>query len=123
MGGGGGSTSTFYRSAGSSSLGPSTALLTTPSSPDVEGSAGRRGSAVGWHDGGMAQRMITTLIDDLDGVELARGSGETVRFGLDGRDYEIDLSDHNAAELREVLAPYVGAGRRNVALRSRRGRR
>lgn len=81
------------------------------------------GYVVGWHDGGMAQRMITTLIDDLDGVELARGSGETVRFGLDGRDYEIDLSDHNAAELREVLAPYVGAGRRNVALRSRRGRR
>lgn len=53
----------------------------------------------------MAQRTITTLVDDLDGSELERGSGETVRFGVDGRTYEIDLSDDNAAALREVLQP------------------
>jgi len=41
----------------------------------------------------MAQRISTTLIDDLDGTELERGSGETVRFGIDGRVWEIDLSD------------------------------
>lgn len=68
----------------------------------------------------MAQRMITTLIDDLDGTDLERGSGETIRFGVDGRTYEIDLSDDNAAALREALRPYTEAGRRIVATRPRR---
>lgn len=71
----------------------------------------------------MAQRTITTLVDDLDGTDLERGSGETIRFGVDGRDYEIDLSDDNAAALREALRPYADAGRRVVPLGSRRRRR
>ena len=71
----------------------------------------------------MAQRMITTLVDDLDGTELERGSGETIRFGVDGRSYEIDLSDDNAAALRDVLQPYTEAGRRIVPTRTRRRRR
>jgi hypothetical protein len=33
-------------------------------------------------------------------------------FGLDGRSYQIDLSEKNHAELRELLAPYIAAGRR-----------
>ncbi|VXB05237.1 Lsr2 family protein [Plantibacter sp. T3] len=70
----------------------------------------------------MAQRTITTLVDDLDGTELERGSGETIRFGVDGRIYEIDLSTDNAAALRETLQPYTEAGRRSVAVRSRRRR-
>ena len=36
----------------------------------------------------MAQKIQTLFIDDLDGSEAAG----TVRFGLDGTDYEIDLS-------------------------------
>ena len=40
----------------------------------------------------MAQRVQTLLIDDLDGGE-AEG---TVRFGLDGAEYEIDLSAEHA---------------------------
>lgn len=67
----------------------------------------------------MAQRTVTTLVDDLDGTDLGRGSGETIRFGVDGRDYEIDLSDDHAAALREALRPYTDAGRRVVPLRSR----
>lgn len=69
----------------------------------------------------MAQRTITTLVDDLDGTDLGPGSGQTIRFGVDGRTYEIDLSDDNAAALREALQPYTEAGRRIV--RSRRRRR
>jgi len=56
----------------------------------------------------MAQRVNVVLVDDIDGSEAA----ETVVFGLDGAQYEIDLSADNADSLREALAPYVGHGRR-----------
>jgi hypothetical protein len=36
----------------------------------------------------------------------------TVRFGLDGQEYEIDLSDDDAAQLRETFRRYIDAGRR-----------
>ena len=56
----------------------------------------------------MAQKIQTLLIDDLDGSE-AEG---TVRFGLDGTEYEIDLNAEHAQALREALARYVGSARR-----------
>lgn len=69
----------------------------------------------------MAQKIQTLFIDDIDGGE-AEG---TVRFGLDGTDYEIDLSTKNAAALRKALAKYVDAARRapNASRRPGRGRR
>ncbi|WP_462187377.1 MULTISPECIES: histone-like nucleoid-structuring protein Lsr2 [unclassified Frankia] len=57
----------------------------------------------------MAQKTIVSLIDDLSGEE----ADETVRFGLDGAQYEIDLSEKNATKLRESLAPFVTAARRS----------
>jgi hypothetical protein len=59
----------------------------------------------------MARRIVHQLVDDLDGTVLEIGEGETVLFSLDGVAYEIDLTDDNAAALRNALAPYVGAGR------------
>jgi Lsr2 len=56
----------------------------------------------------VAQKIQTLFIDDIDGGE-AEG---TVRFGLDGTDYEIDLSAKNAAALRKALAKYIDSGRR-----------
>ena len=56
----------------------------------------------------MAQRVQTLFIDDLDG-SAAEG---TVRFGLDGTEYEIDLNTEHAQQLRDVLAVFVRAGRR-----------
>lgn len=56
----------------------------------------------------MAQRVNVILVDDLDGNE----ADETVSFGLDGVEYDIDLSATHAAELREALELYVQAGRR-----------
>ena len=56
----------------------------------------------------MAQKIQTLFIDDLDG-STAEG---TVRFGLDGTEYEIDLNAGHAKELRDALARYAGAGRR-----------
>ncbi len=66
----------------------------------------------------MAQRVQTLLIDDLDGGE-AEG---TVRFGLDGAEYEIDLSAGHADALRRALAPYVSAARRAPGAAGRPGR-
>ena len=56
----------------------------------------------------MAQKIQTLFIDDLDGSE-AEG---TVRFGLDGAEYEIDLNAGHARELRDVLTRYMDAARR-----------
>jgi hypothetical protein len=69
----------------------------------------------------VAQKIQTLLIDDLDG-SAAEG---TVRFGLDGADYEIDLNAGHAQQLRDALARYVGAARRagGTARRPARGAR
>ena len=64
----------------------------------------------------MAQRVQTLLIDDLDGEE-AEG---TVRFGLDGAEYEIDLSAEHAEALRRALAPNVSAARQAPGAADRR---
>ncbi|MUK01629.1 Lsr2 family protein [Vibrio cholerae] len=65
----------------------------------------------------MAQRVQIQLVDDLDGKEAQ----ETVRFGLDGLEYEIDLTAKNAGELRSALSEYVDKGRK--ASGGRAGRR
>ena len=56
----------------------------------------------------MASRTFVELVDDLDGGD----ADETVSFGLDGRQYEIDLSAGNAKKLRELLAEFEGVARR-----------
>ncbi|MEI5675979.1 MULTISPECIES: histone-like nucleoid-structuring protein Lsr2 [unclassified Nocardioides] len=66
----------------------------------------------------MAQKIHIVLEDDLDGSEAS----ETVTFGLDGTNYEIDLNDKHAAALRDALATYVGHGRK-VGSAPRRGRK
>ena len=62
----------------------------------------------------MAQKVNITLVDDIDESEAE----ETVSFGLDGKEYLIDLNAEHAGELRDALAPYVGharpAGRRTT---------
>lgn len=56
----------------------------------------------------MASTTIVYLIDDLTGGEAS----ETIRFSLDKTDYEIDLNQENAADLRASLSRYQAAGRR-----------
>jgi hypothetical protein len=64
----------------------------------------------------VAQKVKIILIDDIDGGE----ADETVRFGLDGVQYEIDLSETHASELRATLAEYVGAARRSNSPKQQR---
>ena len=54
------------------------------------------------------RKLVTQLVDDLDGGH----ADETVSFSLDGRSYEIDLSEENAASLRKALDEYVSRARK-----------
>jgi hypothetical protein len=52
----------------------------------------------------MAKQVQTRLVDDLDGSEAA----ETVLLGLDGKAFELDLSEKNAKKLRKALGAFLG---------------
>jgi hypothetical protein len=56
----------------------------------------------------VARIETVTLISDLD----QSTADETVTFGLDGKNYQIDLSEGQAGQLRELLSPYLAASRR-----------
>lgn len=66
----------------------------------------------------MAQKVQVLLIDDLDGGE----AHETVTFAMDGKSYEIDLSEANAQKLRESLAEFMKAGRKTGGRPGGRGK-
>ena len=70
----------------------------------------------------MAQKVHIVLIDDIDQTDAE----ETVTFGLDGKEYAIDLNGKNARKLRDALAPYVAharsvSGRRRSASKAAGG--
>jgi hypothetical protein len=63
----------------------------------------------------MAQKVQVLLEDDLSG-----GPAEgTIRFGLDGTGYEIDLNAQNASKLRNIFQPYVEGARKTTGTRRR----
>lgn len=64
----------------------------------------------------MAKKVTVTLVDDVDGKSDAN---ESVEFGIDGVNYEIDLSSKNAENLRNQLSVWVAHARRVSRYRSR----
>jgi hypothetical protein len=56
----------------------------------------------------MAQKIQTLFIDDIDGGD----ADGTVRFSLDGAEYEIDLNARHTDELRTTLKSYIEHGRK-----------
>jgi|HubBroStandDraft_2_1064218.scaffolds.fasta_scaffold910416_2 hypothetical protein len=56
----------------------------------------------------MATKITVALEDDLDGGPAS----ETVRFGLGGAQYEIDLNKKNARAFRKKLTPFVEHARK-----------
>lgn len=60
----------------------------------------------------MAKKTVVMVVDNISGDTLPENQGQTVRFGLDGQDYEIDLSAEHAAEFRDAVRTYIHAGRR-----------
>lgn len=67
----------------------------------------------------MAQKVHIVMTDDLDGGEAS----ETVRFGIDGHHYEIDLTTEHAEQLREALTPFRAVARRATDGRKSNGRK
>jgi hypothetical protein len=65
----------------------------------------------------MATKVLTTLQDDIDGSDAT----QTIRFALDGIEYEIDVSDRNANRLRNSLSDFIAHGRKVGG--GRRGRK
>jgi hypothetical protein len=55
----------------------------------------------------MAKTVIVKLTDDIDGSD----ADETVYFSLDGKTYEIDVNESNAAKVRDAFAPFIAKGR------------
>ena len=56
----------------------------------------------------MARTVKVQLLDDIDGSH----ADETLAYGLDGVNYEIDLSAQHAEELRAALAKFILKSRR-----------
>jgi nucleoid-associated protein Lsr2 len=81
-------------------------------------------TAIAGREVGMATRITVALEDDLDGGPAE----ETVRFGLGGAEYEIDLNKKNARAFRRQLAPFAeharkaGRGQRRRPARTAAGR-
>jgi hypothetical protein len=65
----------------------------------------------------MAQRVVVEKTDDTNG----KPADETVTFGLDGREFEIDLTSKNATALRKAFDTYIQHGRRVGGRRARAG--
>jgi Lsr2 len=65
----------------------------------------------------LAQRTHVLYVDDIDGSD-AEG---TVKFGLGGTDYEIDLNKKHADQFAKAIGPYIAAARK-VASSRRLGR-
>ncbi len=64
----------------------------------------------------MAQKIKVYLIDDIDGSDAT----DTINFAIDGVNYEIDLNEKHAAELRSAMEKWVSHARRLPARRTRR---
>jgi Lsr2 len=56
----------------------------------------------------MATKITVVLEDDLEGGPAE----QTLRFGLDGKEYEIDLNSRNVAVFRQQIAPFIEHARR-----------
>ncbi|MET3937122.1 Lsr2 family protein [Arthrobacter sp. OAP107] len=63
----------------------------------------------------MARKTVVILEDDLDGSN----ANETVQFTLDGTEYEIDLNEEHANELRQALSRFAEAARKTSGGRGR----
>jgi nucleoid-associated protein Lsr2 len=56
------------------------------------------------------------MMDEIDGSQ----ADETVRFGLDGEAFELNLSKAHAEELRRSLEPYLKTARKTGSTRNGR---
>ena len=63
----------------------------------------------------MAQKVSVTFACDYDSKVITEGGHLTRAFGLDGRDYEIDLCARHGGKLDETIGRYAQHARRASA--------
>ena len=61
------------------------------------------------------QKIVQTLVDDIDGSEATT----TVTFSVSGVDFSIDLNDKNVAKFDKAVAPFVEHAQRIGGRRQR----
>ncbi|SIS11212.1 histone-like nucleoid-structuring protein Lsr2 [Williamsia sterculiae] len=64
-------------------------------------------------------QTIIEFVDDLDGTVVDEGDINTVAFSYNGKSYEIDLTDKNAAKFDKAIQPFVDAA---AEVKGQRGR-
>ena len=64
------------------------------------------------------QKVETVRTDDLDGS----AADSTIRFGLDGAEYEIDLNEEHADTFRESVQQFIASARKVSGTRRAAGR-
>ncbi len=70
----------------------------------------------------MVQKVSVTYACDYDNKEIPSGQEKARYFGLDGRNYEMDLCKKHSDKLDETMRRYTAHGRK-VAVRGGRRRR
>ena len=55
--------------------------------------------------------MVTRIVDDLTGEEIAGDDHVRLRFRVDDIDYELDLSVASADRFREAVRPFIERAR------------
>ena len=60
----------------------------------------------------MAQKTTVQFVDDITGEVIEAGKGRTVKFAVDGVEYEIDLAEKQANTFAEALDTYVTHARK-----------
>ena len=70
----------------------------------------------------MAQQFQVQYIDDLDGTNLG-SEANSISFAFEGKEYSIDLSDENAEQFRQVMAPYIENGSRVTGTKAKPARK
>ncbi len=60
----------------------------------------------------MGRTYVEVVKDDLTGEIIEDGSAVTIEFGINGRNYTIDLSAQNAAEFHQSLEKYLAVASR-----------
>jgi Lsr2 len=60
--------------------------------------------------------MVASMMDETDGSQ----ADETIQFGLDGAEFELNLSKAHAEELRRTLKPYIKVARKTGSKRNGR---
>jgi len=71
----------------------------------------------------VAQRVSVTYACDYDDKEIPEGQQRSIRFGIDGQEYEIDLCAKHSERLSQTVGKFAEHARKAAMRGTRRRRR